>query len=146
MLILDSIVTGCISNSAFASLVVIVVGISSSAVGMKICAITAGIKKYKSITKKMKKSHNKIVLLGKDKLNTIEYLISKFLIDLYINHGEFVSVNNVLKEYIEMKEEIKNLVSSCGIYCIITMETYCVSCKKCKVKKLKVAEKLNKID
>ena len=44
------------------------------------------------------------MLLGKDKLNTIEVLISKALIDSYISHDEFVSVNNVLKEYIEMKE------------------------------------------
>ena len=30
------------------------------------------------------------------------------LIDSYINHDEFVSVNNVLREYYEMKKEIKN--------------------------------------
>ena len=47
-------------------------------------------------------------MLGKDKLNTIEVLISKSLIDSYINHNEFVSVRNVLREYNEMKEEIKN--------------------------------------
>ena len=41
----------------------------------KICAITSGIKSYKSIIKE-KKKHYKIVLLGKDKLNTIEVLIS----------------------------------------------------------------------
>ena len=55
-----------------------------------------------------KKKHNKIVLLGKDKLNTIEVPISKALIDSYISHDEFVSVNNVLKEYNEMKKEIKH--------------------------------------
>ena len=37
---------------------------------MKICAIAAGIKKYKSVIKKNKKKHDKIVLLGKDKSNT----------------------------------------------------------------------------
>ena len=37
----------------------------------------------------------------------IEVLISKVVIDLYINLGGFVSVNNVLKEYNEMKEKIK---------------------------------------
>ena len=62
-------------------------------------AITAGIKKYKSIIKKKKKKHDKIVLLRKTKLNTIEVVINKALIDFYINHNEFVSVNNVLKEY-----------------------------------------------
>ena len=48
----------------------------------------------------------KLVLLGKDKLNSIEVLISKALIDSYINNDKFVSVNNVLREYNEMKEEI----------------------------------------
>ena len=50
----------------------------------------------------------KIVLLGKDKVNTIEVLISQSLIDSYISHDEFVSVNNVLREYNEMKKEKKS--------------------------------------
>ena len=48
------------------------------------------------------------MLLGKDMLNTIEVLISKALINPYISHDDFVSVNNVLREYNEMKEEEKN--------------------------------------
>ena len=108
MLFLVSTVTGCVSISAFATLVCVPVGIMSSAVGTKICAITAGIKKYKSIINRKKKKHDKIVLLGKDKLNSIEVLISKALITSYISHDEFVSVNNVLKKYYGMKEEIKN--------------------------------------
>ena len=85
MLILVSTVTGCVSSSAFASLVAIPVHNTSSAVGITICAITAGIKKYKLIIKK-KKKHDKIVLVGKDELNSIEVLISKSLMDSYISH------------------------------------------------------------
>ena len=48
-------------------------------------------------------------MLTKSKLNRIEILISKALIDLNISHDEFVLINNVLKEYNKMKEEIKNL-------------------------------------
>ena len=48
------------------------------------------------------------MLLAKVKLNTIETLISKALIDLYINYEKFASVNNLLREYNEMKEEIEN--------------------------------------
>ena len=70
-LILGSTITGCISISAFASLVGIPIGLISSAVGLKIFSMTAGIKKYKSIVKKKKKKHNKIVLLAKSKLNSI---------------------------------------------------------------------------
>ena len=71
-LILVSTITGCISSSSFASLLGIPIGITSSAIGLKICAITAGIKKYKSIIKKKKKKHDKIVLLAKSKLSSIE--------------------------------------------------------------------------
>ena len=57
---------------------------------------------------KKKKKHDKIVLLGKDKLNSIEFLLSKTLINSYINNDGFSSVNNVLSEHYEMKEEVKS--------------------------------------
>ena len=91
LLILASTITGCVSISSFASLVCARVGITSSTVGIKIWEILQQSKKKK----KKKKKHDKIVLLGKDKLNTIEVLISKVLIDSYISHDEFVSMNNV---------------------------------------------------
>ena len=108
-LILVSTITGCVSISAFASLIGIPIGITSSAIGLKICAITAGIKKYKSMINKKKKKHDKMVSLAKSKLNRIEMLISKSLIDSNICHDEFVSIHNLLKEYEEMKEEVKKL-------------------------------------
>ena len=42
-LILASTITGYVSISAFVSLVGISVGITSSTIGLKICAITAGL-------------------------------------------------------------------------------------------------------
>ena len=51
-LILASTITGCVSISAFATLVGIPIGITSSAIRLKISAMTAGIRKYKSIIKK----------------------------------------------------------------------------------------------
>ena len=51
ILILASTITGCISISTFASLIGIPIRISSSAIGLKICAIAAVIKKYQSIIK-----------------------------------------------------------------------------------------------
>ena len=74
-LILASTVTWFISFSASASFLGIHIGIRSFAIGLNICAITAGIKKYKPIT----------------------------------SHDEFVLKNNMLKEYDDIKEEIKNL-------------------------------------
>ena len=46
-LILSSTIPGCVSISAFPSLVGIPMGATSSAIGLKICAITAEIKKYR---------------------------------------------------------------------------------------------------
>ena len=91
-----------------ASLVGIPIGSTSSAIGLKICAITVGIKKYKLIVKKKKKKHEKIGLRAKSKWNSVEVLISKILIDPNIIHNEFVLINNVLKGFHDMKEEIKN--------------------------------------
>ena len=48
-------------------------------------------------------------MLAKSKLNRIEVLFSKGLIDSNITHDEFGLMNNVLKEYDDMKEEIKNI-------------------------------------
>ena len=54
------------------------------------------LKDYKSITKKKRKKHDKIVLLTKSKLNDIETLICKDLIETNISHDEFILIN-VLK-------------------------------------------------
>ena len=70
-IISTSAISGCVSISVFASIA-----------GGKICGITAGIKKYQSIIKK---------------LSYIEVFICKPVIDLYINHYEFVSIDNLLR-------------------------------------------------
>ena len=86
-LIAISAITGCVFISAFASLFGIPIGIGSSTIGLKICLITAWIKKYKSNKRgkreieKMTKKHYKTILLAKSKLNNIVVLMSKSLID-----------------------------------------------------------------
>ena len=60
-LILGSTTTGCISISAFASLVGISIEITISAIGLIICAITAVIKKQKSTIKKKKKKKTSMI-------------------------------------------------------------------------------------
>ena len=77
------LVTGCISISVSAFLHGISIGITISAIGLNICAIIAGIKKYKSIIKKKKKKHDKLVLSAK---TNIKVLIFKALIDSNISH------------------------------------------------------------
>ena len=104
-LLLASTVTRFISISTFASSVGISIGFTVSAVGLKTCAITAVIEKYNLIIKKIKK-YVKIVLIAKTELKSIQVLIYKVLIDSNISHDEYVLINNVLKEYNYMKEEI----------------------------------------
>ena len=70
----------------FSSLVGIPIEITSSAIELKICAVTAGIKKYKSKSKKKKRKHDKTVLFAKSKFNRIQVLNSKSLIDSNISH------------------------------------------------------------
>ena len=96
-LILADTITGCISISAFTSLLGIPIGITSSAIGLKTWAITAAIKRYKSIIKKKEKKHDKIVLLAKSKLNSIEVLLSKALTDSGISHDEFILIHELKK-------------------------------------------------
>ena len=57
--------------------------------------------------------HDKMVSLAQNKLNSIEVLIYKVAIDSCISHYEFVSVN-VLKEYHDLHEKIKNSKISTG--------------------------------
>ena len=65
---------------------------------------------YKSIIKKQKKKHYKVILL-----NTVEVFTCKILIDLYITHDWYiiVSITNLLNEHDDMKEvEIDNIKTS----------------------------------
>ena len=65
-------------------------------------------------------------MLAKSKLKIIKVLISKALIDSNINHDEFVLIN-VLKEFYDMKEEIKNSNDK-RLYKRIS--SYCLKCRK----------------
>ena len=99
----------CISISAFTHLIGISIGITSSAIGLKICTKAAGIKKYNSTIKKKKQKNDKMILLSESKLNSIEASISKAIIDSFISHDSFVLTNTMQTEYDEMKEEIRHL-------------------------------------
>ena len=95
-LVLISAVRGCVSISEFASLVGVTVVIASSAVVLNTCELAKGFKNWKSVVKKKRKKHDKIMLLAKTKLNINEVSSSKASINSYINHEEIASVNNAL--------------------------------------------------
>ena len=75
-------------------------------------SITTGfVKKFLKATRNNKKKHNKIVMLGRSKLNSIESKISKALINNEISHEDFVAILNEKKKYRELKESIRMMNS-----------------------------------
>ena len=100
------------------------IGIASTGMGLEICAIVAGIKKYNSIIKKKKKKHDEIVLLANSLLNSLEVIISKALIKSVISHDQFVLINNVQEEYDKMKQEIKKKDLNSSLKTLISLIFY----------------------
>ena len=79
---------GCVSISPFASLLGILREITSLSTGLKVCAVSAGIKTYGPLIKKKKKAKWN-GMLAKSTLNNIKVLISKALTDSYISCDDF---------------------------------------------------------
>ena len=61
---------------------------------MFFCLSVGMIKKLLYETKKRKKKHNKLLYLGKNKLDCIEMLISQSINDLNISRNEFKAIIN----------------------------------------------------
>ena len=63
------------------------------------------------VTKKRKKKHDKIIALAKNKLNTIDTLLSSALNDSEISHEEFSNTITEANIYENIKEDIKELTA-----------------------------------
>ena len=83
----------CIISSA--SLVGPPIGIASASFTLIFFLTTEIIKKLLSITRNKMKKHDKILMLPKSKLHSIETLVSQELIDMEISHDEF---NVIIRE------------------------------------------------
>ena len=68
-------------------------------------------KKMLKTTTNKKKKHNKIALLTRSKLNSIESKISKALINNETGHEDFLTIINEEKSYQELKESIEIMKS-----------------------------------
>ena len=62
-------------------------------------------------TRNKKRKHNKIVILARSKLNSIESKISEALINNEISHEDFMKIINEDKNYRELKESIRMIKS-----------------------------------
>ena len=65
-------------------------------------------KKITKHNKKRNKKDDKIFMLAKSKLNSIETLISQALIDMEISHKEFVTILKEKDKYEKMKENLRS--------------------------------------
>ena len=100
ILIVLSATTGGVSICSFTSVVGAPVGIASASFTL-IFSLTTGIsKKLLSITINKKKKHNKILMLAKSKLNSIETVISQAMTDMEISHENLL---RFLKRKINMR-------------------------------------------
>ena len=97
-LIVLSATSGGISIIYFTSVIGVPAGLASASFTLVFSLTTRIIKKLLKVTRK-KKKHNKIVMLAKSKLNSIETLISQALIDLDIRHEEFKTTVNEKEKY-----------------------------------------------
>ena len=71
--------------------------------------MTTGIvKKLLNITRRKKKKHDKILMLTKNKLNSIETLISQALIDMEISHEKYSTILKEKDKYERMKDNLKS--------------------------------------
>ena len=97
-----------VSIISFTSIVGASVGIASASLTLIFSLTTGIIKKLLNITRNKKKKHDKILMLAKSKLNSIETLISQALIDMDISHEEFVTILNEKDKYEKMKDNLKS--------------------------------------
>ena len=85
------------------------VGIASAGFTIVFSLATGIIKKILKTTRNKKKKHNKIIMLAKSKLNSIEILVSKALIDMEISHEEYIAILKEKDKYEMMKENVRNV-------------------------------------
>ena len=102
---------GTLSIASYASVVGIPAGITGASLILVFTIGTGISKSLLKLTKKRIKKHNKIIVLAKNKLNTIDTLLSSALNDSEISHEEFSNIFTEANIYENIKENIKELTA-----------------------------------
>ena len=110
-LILLSMTTDSISIASFATVIGAPVRIVSASFSLAFSIPTGIIKNLLKTTRNKKKKHNKIVMIVRSKLNSIESKISEALINNEISHEDFMTIINEEKTHRELKESIRMMNS-----------------------------------
>ena len=105
-LIVLSAISGSIPITSFATVIATPVGIASANLSLTFSLSTALVEKLLKTTKNKKKKHNKIVMLARSNLNSVESKISEALMNNQISHEDFITIINEERNYRELKESI----------------------------------------
>ena len=109
ILIALSATSSGVSIISFTSIIGAPVGIASASFTLIFSLTTGIIKKLLSITRNKKKKHDKILMLAKSKLDSIETLVSPAMIDIEISHEEFNAIIGEKQKCKRMKENVRIL-------------------------------------
>ena len=104
-------ISGSISVASFATIIGAPVRIASASFSLAFSISTGIGKKLLKTTRNKKKKHNKIVMLARSRLNSVESKISEALINNQISHEEFMRIFNEERNYRELKESIRIMKS-----------------------------------
>ena len=109
ILIVLNATTGGVCIVSHASVFGAPIGIASAGFTIVFSLATGIIKKLLKTTRNKKKKHDKILTLAKSKLNSIESLVSKALINMEISHEEYTTILKEKDKNEKMKENVKNV-------------------------------------
>ena len=104
-LIVLSVTTGSISIASFATVIGALVGMVNASFSFAFSISTGIIKKLLKTTRNKKKKHNKMFMLARSKLNSIESKISEALINNEISHEVFMTIINEEKKISRTKRK-----------------------------------------
>ena len=110
-LIVLSKASGGITVASFSSVNGAPVGSTRASFSFAFLLTTGIIKKLLKATQNKKKKDNKIVMLARNKLNSIENTICKVLIDNGLSHEDFTTIINEKRNYYELKQIIRMMKS-----------------------------------
>ena len=97
-LIVLSATSGSVSIASFTTVIGTPVGIASASLSLGFSLSTGLVKKLLKATRNKKKKHNKIFILARSKLNSIESKISEALMNNKISHKDFLAIINEEKK------------------------------------------------
>ena len=110
-LIVLSVTSSINSITSFVTVIAPLIGIESASFSLSFSILTGIVKKLLKARQNKNKKHNKIVMLARSKLNSIESKIYEALINNEISHEDFMILINKERNYREIKESIRMINS-----------------------------------